>query len=121
MSLDAVGVEPVRDSRRRVLERAHRSGGAALGPVLECLTAGLHQDDDEARERLVEHERTDDRERRDDVAREPAMRHVDGGAHYRDAADEHEPRDPDRAVRRGFAQREAEHDRRRARAPGAGA
>ena len=86
----------MRDAWRGILERADGGARAAFGPVFQAFPAGLHQHDNQRGERLAEHESADDRERGDDVAREPPAEHIEHRSADGDAAHE-----DDRAVPNG--------------------
>ena len=60
----------MRDPRRRLLECAYGGGGSAFSPVLQSLSAALHEHDDESRQRLHQEHGADDSERRHDIRRE---------------------------------------------------
>jgi hypothetical protein len=66
----------VADRGAGLLERAHRRRRAALGVPLERFTAGLHEDDDEPCQRLIERHRSDNGERRHDVGRKTPFQRV---------------------------------------------
>ncbi len=91
--------QPVRLAGCLGLERAHGRRRAALGERLERFAAGLHEDDDQPGEGLVERHRAHDREPRDEVGREAAAQRVAGGPEEQRDADEPEPHGPDRVGR----------------------
>src|SRR5690242_4310368 len=85
----------VGDAGRILLQRPHGRRRPSLGVALERLAAGLHEDDDEAGDRLVEQHGADDGERGDDVRRElPAEDAAQRAPDERRAGDD-EPGEPD--------------------------
>ena len=93
--------EPVRHPGRGRLQGAHRLGGTALGEALHRLAAGLHQDDDQSRQRLAQDQRGDDRQRRHEVGGELAAKHADGRAHQ-DGEPGHDQAEPARSAGAGM-------------------
>ena len=77
-----------RHVRRGVHERADRAARAPLGEALERLAPGLHEHDHEPGHRLPERDRGADRERRDEVGGEMALRRgVDRLPDHRESGD----------------------------------
>ena len=72
-------VHAVRRLRRFLLQGPQGGGCASGGVPLEGLAAALHDDDDEAGQRLVERDRAKNRQRRDEVGRETPREDSAGG------------------------------------------
>ena len=92
--------DPVGYVRSRPLQLAHRCRRPALRIALECLATALHEDDDQPGERLVEEQRGDDREHRDDVGGESPRHQAARRSSHHGSTGQHQAGEPEPVARR---------------------
>jgi hypothetical protein len=85
------------------LQVTHRFGCPAFGVALQRLSSGLHQDDDEPCQRLLQQKSSDNGEHGDQVGGEAAGEDAAEGAYDDGEAGEHQARRPDESGLLGFA------------------